>query len=388
MHRGMRLSDDSAFRAYMLTGNNPQRLVEGLEVDFDTATSDELRDGLRLLVETWICGDRNHKARSPEINGVCAVFERGEAGTPHAHLWICSRNPVRFKSLKGRFPGFHIDVLRGSEQDARDYMYKRGAHEDKASTQLCEPVEWGEFFCANGSTTGTEKMHDVAERYIMRGMTPNQIIVAEPRFARFERMLGALYSAHVQERVPTFREVRVEWHLGRSGTGKTHTYLELCDRYGANAVYLLSGTSKHPWDGYSETMAKVVIDELRSNTFEPSELLSILDGYRVTLNARYHDRLAAWDELHITSIIPPEELWSGTRAGSSERDTFDQLLRRLDVITYHYVDGRCIGPERYKRISIPASEYKGVRALEEMADAACADAVVPGASGGGEEVGE
>lgn len=383
----MRLGEDSAFRAYMLTGNNPQHLVEGLEIDFDTAGPADLRDGLRLLIEVWICGDRNHKARDPEINGVCAVFERGESGTPHAHLWICSRNPIRFKSLKKRFQGFHIDVLRGSEQDARDYMYKRGAHAGKAFTQLCEPVEWGDYFCANGSTAGAEKMHDVADRLIREGMTPNQIILEQPRFARFDRMLNALYAAYVQENVPTFRKVFVEWHLGRSGAGKTHSYLELCSRYGADNVYLLSGTSKHPWDGYVETMSKVVIDELRATTFDPSELLSILDGYRVSLNARYHDRLAAWDELHITSIIPPEELWARSQSGASERDTSDQLLRRIDTITYHYIDARFEGSGRYRRISVRADEYRGVGELEEMASKASSGPLESVVWNGGDERG-
>lgn len=365
----MEISEDSAFRAYMLTGNNPQKLLDGLDLDFEAASEEELQTGLQFLVDTWVSGDRNHKARNPEINGVAATFERGKEGTAHAHLYICCKNAIKIKSVKRRFPGFHIDILKGSDEEAKDYIYKRNRYSDKAFTQLCEPMEWGEYFCSNGSSGG-DKMHDVAERYIRQGMTPNQIMLVEPRFARFEKMVQALYNAYIQSQVPTFRDVYIEWHLGKSGTGKTHTYLELCDKYGADNVYLVSGTSKHPWDGYSETVKKVVIDELRANTFDTSELLAICDGYRIFLNARYRDRLANWDELHVTSIISPDALWEKCKYAGDSRDTFDQLLRRINAITYHYIDDSYEGDERYRSVSIPASNYEGVDELERMAKAA------------------
>lgn len=363
----MELNDDSAFRAYMLTGNNPQKLLEGLELDFDHATEEELQTGLQFLIDTWVSGDKNHRARNPEINGMAATFERGKEGTPHAHIYIACKNAIKIKSIKNRFPGFHIDILKGSDEEAKDYIYKRKAYKDKHFTQLCEPMEWGEYFCSNGSSGG-DKMHDVAERYIRQGMTPNQIILIEPRFARFEKMVQALYNAYIQSQVPTFREVFVEWHLGKSGTGKTHEYLSLCDKCGADNVYLVSGTSKHPWDGYSETVKKVVIDELRTSTFDTSELLAICDGYKISLNARYRDRLANWDELHITSIISPDDLWRKCKNTEGSKDTFDQLLRRIDKITYHYIDESYEGDERYKRVSIPASNYRDVETLEAMAE--------------------
>ena len=362
------LSDDSAFRAYLLTGNNPQNLMEGLELDFDTATDEELQAGLQFLIDTWVSGDKNHKARNPEINGVACTFERGEkGGTPHAHVLICCKNAIKLKAIKKRFPNWHIDILKGTDEEAKDYIYKRNGYSDKAATQLTEPMEWGEYFCSNGGSGG-DRMHDVAERYIRQGMTPNQIMLVEPRFARFEKMVQALYNAYIQSQVPTFRDVHIEWHLGRSGTGKTHTYLELCDKYGADNVYLVSGTSKHPWDGYSETMKKVVVDELRTSTFDTSELLAILDGYKISLNARYRDKLANWDELHITSVIAPDTLWERSKGKGNEQDTFDQLLRRLDTITYHYIDDSYEGTERYRSISIPASSYEGVKELEDMAN--------------------
>lgn len=381
------LSEDSAFRAYMLTGNNPQNLLDGLELDFDSATEEELREGLRFIIDTWVAGDKNHKSRNPEINGIACTFERGEKGTPHTHVLICCKNAIKIKAIKKRFPGFHIDILKAAG-DAKDYIYKREQFEDKAATQLCEPMEWGEFFCTNSESNG-ERLHDIAERYIRQGMTPNQIMLIEPRFARFEKMVQVLYNAYIQSQVPTFRDVHIEWHLGRSGTGKTHTYLELCEKFGADNVYLVSGTSKHPWDGYTETVKKVVIDELRASTFDTSELLAILDGYKITLNARYRDKLANWDELHITSIIPPETLWEKSKSAGNERDPFEQLLRRLDTITYHYIDDSYEGDECYRSISVPANSYECVNELEEMAKAArLSNGNADGSGGGISEVQE
>ncbi len=44
------------------------------------------------------------------------------------------------------------------------------------------------------------------------------------------------------------------------------------------------------------------------------------------------------------------------------RDKIDQLLRRLDLIVYHYKDN-----DEYKTFSIPASEYTNYENLKQRA---------------------
>jgi hypothetical protein len=358
--------DQGAYRALLLTGNNPDKLICDLNIDFDNASEADYRKALELLLNRWICPDDKHAKRSMEINGFAAVFERGEGGTPHAHMLLYSKNPMRVRAITNRFPGWHIDIVRGSIAEALDYIFKRGKHSDKAFTTLCNPLVWGniEAMAGTGRKESGEKVYDLANRLIREGMNPNQIVLACPKLARFENMVEVLYAAYVKASVPSYRKVKVTWHLGMPGSGKTYTYIDLCRRYGEDNVYLVSCTTKHPWDGYNETCKKIVLDELRPSTFSTGELLTILDGYKTMLGARYRDRLANWDEVHVTSVVPPEAFFPSDGGSDTSHDTVDQLMRRIDSIVYHYVDNSLKGAEKYKRLEIDPDDYRG---LEDLA---------------------
>lgn len=363
------IRDHDAYRSVLLTGNNPQKLIDGLEIDFSENDEADYQKALEVLLNRWIESDGGHSERRSDLNGFMAVFERGEGGTPHVHILLCSKNPIRVSTIKKRFPGFHIDPLRGSIDDASDYIFKRGRHQGKAFSTLCEPLVWGDIWSSTGSLKhgDREKVYELADRLIREGMTPNKMMLAEPKLAGFEKMVNALYTAHIQSSVPPFRDVSVYWHLGPSGSGKTHTYIELCEQYGEDDVYLVSCTTKHPWDGYSETNKKVVIDELRPGFFSAGELLTLLDGYKTLLGARYRDKFANWDELHITSIAPPEAVFDCRGRCEGGFDTIDQLMRRIDRIIYHYTDDSLEGVGRYRRLEISPDEYRGLADLESRA---------------------
>lgn len=60
---------------------------------------------------------------------------------------------------------------------------------------------------------------------------------------------------------------------------------------------------------------------------------------------------------------PPDEVYSlMVEDKKKARDKIDQLLRRLDVIVYHYKEN-----EEYKTYSIPASEYVDYEDLKQRA---------------------
>ncbi len=80
------MSEEIRARSYMLTGNNPEKLIDELQIDHETATEEDYQASLETLRQIWVRGDERHKDRDPEINGFMAVWERGETGTNHVHL--------------------------------------------------------------------------------------------------------------------------------------------------------------------------------------------------------------------------------------------------------------------------------------------------------------
>lgn len=59
------------------------------------------------------------------------------------HIFIYSKSPIRFSTLKNRFPVAHIDKANGSVMENRDYLRKEGKWQgsDKEQTNLIDTFE-------------------------------------------------------------------------------------------------------------------------------------------------------------------------------------------------------------------------------------------------------
>lgn len=105
------------------------------------------------------------------------------------------------------------------------------------------------------------------------------------------------------------------------------------------------------------------IDEFKGN-MRFNQLLSMLDKYsRNQTHAHYNNIYNLWTRTIITSVYPPEQVY--TFMVDEERrgvDSIKQLLRRLDVIVYHYKQA-----DEYKSYSIPVSEYIDYEDLKQRA---------------------
>ncbi len=235
------------------------------------------------------------------------------------------------------------------------YMAKSDKHKDKKETQLCEAIEWGSYFCTNAGAG--KKIYQDLEDYVKQGMTPSQIILQDARFAMHEQMVQSYFGAYRQSKIEPLREVMTVYHTGEVGAGKSYTYVQLCSDYGEENVYLFNGTTT-THGGFDEYEGEpyLVLDEIRADTFKLAELLTLLDGYKRRLPARYKNKYAAWREVHITTVIPPEQLFKDMKKGG-KMDTFEQLRRRLNTVVYHYKDMRYPGDKAYRTVRMMASEY-------------------------------
>lgn len=71
------------------------------------------------------------------------VDEIATTGTKHMHIFIYSKSPIRFSTLKNRFPVAHIDKANGSVMENRDYLRKEGKWQgsDKEQRNLIDTFE-------------------------------------------------------------------------------------------------------------------------------------------------------------------------------------------------------------------------------------------------------
>lgn len=295
--------------------NNPQNVLSGETPDEEIP---------QALLDIWIEDD-------PENNTGAANLERSDTGTRHSHLVLSSKKQSRFSKLRRLYGNaIHCEKMRGTRQRAMDYITKTGKFHEKAHTVIVPPVFCGEIVSNSGKRSDLERI----EEMICEGFDPQQIYAEDFKFRRFSRLIEQAHYDKMTESIPVERDVKVVWHYGESGSGKTYEYVKLCGEYGRDNVYLYDDFSSGGWDGY-QYQPVLFIDELRDQ-IPFSELLRLLDRYPHQLHARYQNKQASWNEVHIASIYSPHELYTrlvGDR--NKDVDSEKQLLRCIHSVVHH-----------------------------------------------------
>lgn len=279
-------------------------------------------------------------------------------GLHHIHMVLEDSVSMRFSKVKKSYAaGMHFEATRGSKEQAEDYINKHGKFEEKGERvlYLCRA---GEIKAAQGKRSDLEEIAAMLDE----GKTPSEIMSVDFAYRRYERMIRSAYFDKRKRDTPLKREVEVHYLVGESGSGKSYTYVRLCEEHGEESIYFFSDYEGGGFDAY-QGQAKLFIDEYKGQ-FSFGFLLQILDGYKIQVHARYANIYALWDEVFITSVFPPEELYKKMVEESARgRDKQQQLLRRITDITYCFLDA---GGE-YQRYTVPMSAYTDYDELKAAA---------------------
>lgn len=321
---------------------------------------------VQLAITDWI--------RDYEDERTCAVsYEIGDTGNRHLHMVLESTKKIRFSAIKKIFPKAHLEPTRGSKKDAEDYIFKRNKFAEKNHTIVVQPVFYGEIKAkprggSHGQGIKRTEILQTAEAMIEAGSTPEEIMsMGGIQYRQYEQLIKKQYFAKRFKETPPYRKVTNYYHVGDSGTGKSKTYSDQCEEIGSEKIYYISeyanaGSSGGAYDNYNGEPV-LFIDEYKGE-YPYGTFLTLLDGYRAQVHARYTNTYALWTTVHITSIYPPEEIYElmvpPLRRG---RDSYQQLLRRLDFIVYHFFgkDGELC------QYTIPAKQYTDYQTLKAEA---------------------
>lgn len=125
------------------------------------------------------------------------------------------------------------------------------------------------------------------------------------------------------------------WHVGDSGTGKSHTLLSLVEKHGKDEVYIVSDYM-NGFDKYNGENI-LFMDELRGQ-LRYAELLSITDGCKVQIRCRYANIYFLWIEVNTTSVSSLEMVYRYMVKNHVKLDSYQQFRRRIDKAVYHYTN--------------------------------------------------
>ena len=305
------MTTNTQSRKWMLTINNPQTC----ELDHE-----RIREILSLF--------------SPDY--FCMADEIATTGTYHTHIFLYSSSPIRFNTVKNRFPTAHVEKALGTAQENKEYIQKSGKWEE---TEKAETSVEGTFYefgvMPSESEEKDPKMHKLLQK-VKDGMTTTEIIEETPSFAFKSRDIDTLREKLLYERYSSEnRNVKVTYLFGASGTGKTsgiyekHPATDICritDYGGRNGIRF---DSYHGHD-------VLVLEEFNSQI--PIEtLLNILDQYPLILPARYNDKVACFTHVYITSNLSLGEQYRAEQ--ESRPETWKALLRRIDKVYAYHADG-------------------------------------------------
>ena len=261
---------------------------------------------------------------------------------------------MRFSAVKKAYAvGAHIEATMGSKDQAEAYIAKDPPYDEKGEEVVCI-VRAGEIRGRQGHRSDIEDI----QAMIDAGMTPTEIMRDNFLFRRYKALIRDAYFDRRIQDTPPERDVTVHYLFGEPGTGKSHTYVELCNENGKENVYHISDYATGCFDLY-EGQAILFLDEFKG-AVSFATLLSWLDRYTTQTHARYSNVYMLWSEVYIASVFPPEVLYQKMVAISDRaKDSYEQLARRLTDITYCYVT--CDG--QYQQYTLQAKDYPGSAAM-------------------------
>lgn len=332
-------------RSWFCVFNNPRK--HGFN-----GTEEEI---LQQLADKWIGNNSSRKC----IMTYCI----SEKGLEHVHMVLEGSGAIRFSAIKKVFDKANLQATRGSKKQVLDYIAKNPPYDEKNEKVIATfskgNIEGNKLYYLKTKND----VYDLIEKMIDEDKTPSEIMSEDIRLRKEETLVKKMFFAKRCKEIPPLRDVKVYWHTGDSGTGKSFTFVQLCEKYSEDEVYLFNDYSNKGTGGFDEYAGQRIlfIDELKRSSLSHEYLLTILDGYKTQIHCRYANSYALWNEVHITSIFPPEDIYTGfVIVDDRDIDNFKQLMRRIDYVVYHYKVG-----DEYKTYSIDSKNYTNINELKK-----------------------
>lgn len=289
---------------------------------------------------------------------VCGIVVcKSKEGLYHAHV-ACYGNSTTLGCVAKIFGNAHTEPQLAGKKRLKAYLLKEDEFAEKGEEIL---FEYGLENIQDNK--GSRSDIDEVALMIEAGATPNEIFTKGFRYRKYEKMIMAAYVDKRIKEASLHKNMHCEWHTGESGSGKSYTYIKLCEEYGKENIYFLNDLSTGGLDMYMEQGAPRIlfIDEVKPLDITYKQMLMLTDAYSsAQTHSRFHNTLNLWDKVYVTSIYSIEEFYKEL-VPEEKRNTesFEQLRRRFHKVVYHYKN---LAGE-YKQTECEMQAYKSINYL-------------------------
>lgn len=254
-------------------------------------------------------------AGTPHIRYGIWQLELGAQGTPHFQGYLELDSPQRITALtRHNLSGAHLEVRRGSRDQARDYSRKE-------ETRTSGPWEFG-----NWSAGGAGSRTDLADccAAIKRGASLVEIAEDFPtQLVKYHRGLQVFADivSPVPARDPNERTY-VTLYLGPPGCGKSWSASRDSSEGGVEPYYKSTGKW---WDGY-QSQSHVILDDFSGASLSYSDFKLVVDRFphRVEIKGGTRQLRSRW--FFITSCSMPDKWWNPETVREFK---FNEISRRI-----------------------------------------------------------
>lgn len=318
---------DTQAREYLFLINNPSE--HGI-------TWESLKDGIMKFKPTYYC----------------ISHEEGlKKHTPHYHAFFRCDSPVRFSTLKRRFPACRIEEKKGSASQCRSYVLKcdKWAESEKVDT-LIKSEEWGEI-----PKTAKEQKQDMYAKLledIKNNKSVVEIVEENPKLITKINFIDAMRQRILQEKYS--RDNRIELKItvifGDTNTGKSRSIM---DTFPANDVCRITDYGRGCYDSY-ESQDVLVLDEFYSYNFPGGvpTFLNMCDIYPYYLMSRYYNRVLCATKIYIISNASWDSQWKELHYSMDGLRQLRAINRRIHNILEFKSDGTIIAHKLTKEEEI------------------------------------
>lgn len=228
--------------------------------------------------------------------------EIATSGTPHTHIFLYRKSPIRFSSLRNKFPTAHCEKAYGSVSENREYISKTGRWEgsEKEKTKIENA-----FYERGEIPTETQEKNPINYEVIKDledGKIIGEIVSNRPELIFRVKQIEALKEALLIKNANKYRSLNVIYCFGEHGVGKTkmvydcHEPIDICR---------ITNYRKHKDMSYDMYHGEKVL--LLDNFFSSiyiDDLIGLLDVFPLYLPARFYDRYFIAEYIYIISVIP------------------------------------------------------------------------------------
>lgn len=248
-------------------------------------------------------------------------LESGDSGTPHFQGYAEFTAARRLPGLQALIPGAHLEVRRGSRQQAIDYC-------SKDDTRISGPWTWGQ---SSQETQGTRNDIALGVALLQEGGLKRLREEDPVLYVRYSRGFESLARGLVLPPRPVPPDVHLLY--GPTGCGKTRHFYDTVDLESSWRLPLTTGM----WfDGY-EGQSDVLIDDFvgAASHITLAHTLQLLDRYpiRVAVKGSFVD----WrpERIFVTTNLHPRQWYKW----ESREEQFPALCRRFTQLHLWRRDG-------------------------------------------------